>query len=145
MDLLATISAAWGWAGLRPEMVVGENDFGNLIIKDIEGRYWRLCPEDLSCQIIADSREQLDRLSTDQDFLRDWYVAAWVEAARSKLGPLRPGYQYYLVTPAPLGGAYDSANMQQLSLRELVSLSGDLAQQIDGLPDGSKVRIKVTS
>jgi hypothetical protein len=145
MELLATISAAWGWIGLRPEMVVGENDFGNLIIQDMDGRFWRLCPEDLCCRIIADTREELDRLSADQNFLRDWYVTSWVEAAKSKLGPLRPGYKYYLVIPAALGGTYTSDNMQQLPLRELVSLSGDLAQQIEGQPDGTPVSLKVSS
>ena len=145
MDLLSTISAAWGWVGLTPDMVVGENDFGNLIIRDKEGRYWRLCPEDLYCRVVADSREKFDELSVDHAFLRDWRASSWVEAARSSLGTLRPGYKYYLVTPAPLGGAYTADNMKQLSLRELVSLSGDLAHQIDGLPDGARVDLKVTA
>jgi hypothetical protein len=143
MDLLSTISAAWGWAGIKPDMVVGENDFGNLIVRDKEGCYWRLCPEDLYCRVVADSRAKLDALSLDQTFLQDWHVRSWVEAAHSKLGPLRPGYKYYLVRPAPLGGGYTADNMEQLSLRELVSLSGDLAQQIEGMPDGAKVEIRV--
>jgi hypothetical protein len=70
-------------------------------------------------------------------------MTALVEAARSKLGPLRPGYKYGLKTPAPPGGRYEVDNFAQLPLRELVSFSGDVARQIDGLPDGAKVQFRV--
>ena len=143
MDLLSTISDAWGWVGIKPDEVVGENDFGNLVIRDQDDRYWRLCPEDLYCKIIAENRAVLDELSANQSFLRDWFVSSWVEAARAKLGPLRPGYKYYFVIPPLLGGAYAADNMQQLSLRELVSVSGSLAHQIDGLPDGATIKLEV--
>ena len=46
MSLVDDISQSWEWVGIEPVEVVGENDFGNLIIKDEEGKYWRLCPED---------------------------------------------------------------------------------------------------
>jgi hypothetical protein len=36
------INEAWGWVGLNAEEVLGENAFGNLIIRDDDGRYWRL-------------------------------------------------------------------------------------------------------
>jgi hypothetical protein len=140
-DLLSTIRESWGWVGLDPEQVVGENDFGNLIIRDERGRCWRLCPEDLYCRVIAEDRAKLEELSNDQAFLKDWYVKSWVEDARATLGALRLGYKYYFVTPGVLGGRYTPDNMQQLSLTELISISGDIARQIDGLPDGATVRI----
>ena len=34
---------------LRPEQTIGDNDFGNPMIKDQSGRYWRPCPEDQYC------------------------------------------------------------------------------------------------
>lgn len=142
MNLIPTITAAWGWTGIEPEKVVSQNDFGNLIIKDTSGRYWRLCPEDLYCRVIADSREVLDTLTTDPDFVHDWYMQALVDRAQQKLGPLNEGEKYYLVIPGPLGGAYAESNIQKLSLTQLISLSGDIAQQIENLPDGAKIQLK---
>src|ERR1700738_4659214 len=96
MSLIAEIERLWGWVGIAPAEVVGENDFGNLIVKDEDGRYWRLCPEDFSCVVIAQTREELDRLSVNQEFLSDWYMTALVDQAREKCGALSEGQKYCL-------------------------------------------------
>ena len=144
MDLISEIREAWGWVGIDPEEVVGENDFGNLIVRDRAGQYWRLCPEDSYCRVIADNREELDELSEDQEFLHDWNMSALVEEAKKAHGPLPDGRKYYLVIPGVLGGVYDASNIKTLPLVELVRLSGDIAKQIKDIPDGAKVEFEVT-
>lgn len=74
LEVVEQIEKAWGWAGIKPVEVIGDNDFGNLIIKDAAGSYWRLCPEDLYCNRVANDRAEFDILSQDYDFLRDWYM-----------------------------------------------------------------------
>ncbi|KQY48650.1 T6SS immunity protein Tdi1 domain-containing protein [Lysobacter sp. Root494] len=143
MELIAIVKEAWGWTGLEPDQIVGDNDFGNLIVKDQSGRYWRLCPEDLYCKVIAQSREELDRLSQDQEFLGDWYMSGLVQQARERLGPLRPGFKYCLKIPGTLGGEYGGDNLATISLSGLISASGDIAQQIEGLPDGTHVKLSI--
>ncbi|MFG1496082.1 T6SS immunity protein Tdi1 domain-containing protein [Saccharospirillum sp. HFRX-1] len=143
MSLIQTIKEAWGWIGIDPDKVVSQNEFGNLIIKDTAGKYWRLCPEDLYCSVIADNREELDKLTTDHEFVHDWFMQTLVDQAHHKLGPLNEDEKYYLVIPGPLGGAYAASNIQKLPLHQLVGLSGDIAQQIENLPDGAKIQLKV--
>ena len=143
MDLISEIRNAWGWVGIDPLEVVGENDFGNLIIKDVHGNYWRMCPEDTYCKVVANSKDELDRLSQDQDFLADWYMTALVEQAKESVGPLEDGRKYYLVIPGVMGGAYDISNIKTVPLVELIRLSGDIGLQIRDLPDGAKVELKV--
>jgi len=143
MDLISSIARGWSWKGLEPTLVVGENDFGNLLVEDVQGRYWRVCPEDLTCAVVANDRSELDALSRQQDFLRDWYMVSLVETARGLLGPLRPGYKYCLKIPGPLGGEYGGRNLATISIRELIEASGDVARQIDAMPDGAKVQLKV--
>lgn len=126
MELIASIRDAWGWTGLKPHSVVGENDFGNLIVKDEDGRYWRLCPEDLQCEVVA-----------------DWYMATLVAQAKASLGLLRPGYKYCLKVPGVLGGLYEASNMAIIPLGELIAASGHLAKEIAELPDGFRVRLSV--
>ena len=144
MDLLSAVESAWGWTGLRPTAVLGDNPFGNLIVKDVADRYWRICPEDLSCTVVADTRADLDILSKDQQFLHDWYMAALVLRAEQTLGPLRPGYRYCFKIPGVLGGDYGGENLATLPLVELIAASGHIAQQIQELPDGAQVRLVVT-
>ena len=143
MELIAIVENAWSWAGLRPAQVVGDNDFGNLMVKDRAGSYWRLCPEDLYCKVVASSRSELDQLSCNQDFLRDWNMTDLVQQARARLGPLRPGYKYCLKIPGTLGGEYGGDNLATISLSELIAASGHIAQQIQELPDGAQVKLAI--
>jgi len=50
----------YGSVGIKPVEVVGENYFGNHIIKDEEGKYWWLSPEGYFCKVIAANRTALD-------------------------------------------------------------------------------------
>jgi len=143
MELVAVIAESWGWTGLQPQQVVGDNDFGNLLVKDTVGRYWRICPEDLSCKVIAGSREEFDQLSRDQNFLRDWHMTQLTQQARERLGPLRPGFKYCLKIPASLGGEYGGDNLATISLGGLVSASGHIARQIEGMPDGAQIKLSI--
>jgi hypothetical protein len=143
MELLAIVEEAWGWTGLRPLEIIGDNDFGNLIVKDQTGRYWRVCPEDLSCKVIATSRQELDKLSQDQDFLHYWYMSELVRRAQELLGPLQPGFKYCLKIPSPLGGEYGGYNLASISVGGLIAASGSIAQQIENLPDGAQVSFSI--
>lgn len=143
MSIVDEIHQSWGWIGLDPVEVVGENDFGNLIIEDTEGRYWRLCPEECECRLVAANRQALDALSADQEFLQDWYMRELVALAREKCGPLPEGRKYCLKTPGILGGEYAGDNLATVPLLELVASSGDIARQLQDLPDGATVRLKV--
>jgi len=138
--MIEEIKEAWGWIGLDPSEVVGENDFGNLIIKDASGKYWRLCPEEVYCKVVAESREELDALSHSQDFLADWYMGSLIEAAKERLGDLPGGRKYCLKIPGILCGEYNADNIGVISQQELISFSGYLAKEIKDSPDGAKIK-----
>jgi len=142
MDLLSEIRDAWGWAGIDPVEIVDKNSFGNLIIKDRNGKYWRLCPEEVYCEVIAKSCDEMNGLSNDPDYLGDWGMAELVEAAEKSVGPLCEDRVYRLTIPSVLGGAYDASNVKAVSIVELIRFSGDLGKQIRDLPDGAQVKLK---
>jgi hypothetical protein len=144
MKLTESIKNAWSWSGIKPEEVIGENDFGNLMVRDERGMYWRICPEDLSCKVVADDRNELDAMSRDQEFLRDWHMSALIAEARERLGPLQVGEKYCLKIPGALGGTYGGDNLASIALVELIESSGHLARQIAELCDGTRVKMRVT-
>ncbi|WP_417442054.1 DUF1851 domain-containing protein [Idiomarina sp.] len=143
MSIIQEIRESWGWVGINPVEIVGENDFGNLMIEDVEGKYWRLCPEDAYCEVLANTRDELVRLSSEQEFLEDWCMETLVEQARASLGELSEGTKYSLVIPGVLGGEYAISNIKIAPLVELVRFSGDVAKQIDDLPDGAEIQLRV--
>lgn len=143
MSIIQEIRESWGWVGINPVEIVGENDFGNLMIRDAEGKYWRLCPEDAYCEVVANTRDELVRLSSDQGVLEDWRMETLVEQARASFGELPEGAKYCLVIPGVLGGEYAISNIKTAPLVELVRFSGDVAKQIHDLPDGAEIQLRV--
>lgn len=141
--IINEILESWGWIGISPIAVVGENDFGNLMIEDVDGKYWRLCPEDLYCKIVADDREELDLLSKDQEFLEDWHMQNLAEQAREAIGDLKEGYKYCMVIPGPLQGEYAISNIKTAPLVEIIRFSGDVAKQIKDVPDGAQIEFEI--
>ena len=127
------INEAWGWVGLTAVEVLGVNAFGNLLIRDADGSFWRLSPQDLSCEPVAEDRAALDALSYNQDFLNDWYMPELVDLAESTLGPLAEGRKYCLKIPSALGGHYGSENLATVPLSELIRFAGEGAQQFQGV------------
>lgn len=143
MALIQAIRDSWSWVGVDPAEVVGTTAFGNLMIKDVQGRYWRLCPEGLYCEVIAQTREGLDEVSRDQAFLHDWYLQPMVEQAEAALGALTPGRVYHFVISPVLGGEYAIDNVRELDHVEQIRFCGDLAREIKDLPDGARVTLRV--
>ena len=141
MHVIASVQQGWSWTGLRPIEVVDDNAFGNLIIRDDAGRFWRVCPEELSCSVVANSAAEYQGLTSTEDFREDWSMVNIVNAARAKCGPLGPGMKYCLKIPATLGGKYETENFATITLGELIRASGDIAQQIQNVPDGQAVRL----
>ena len=144
MKLIRHIEEAWGWAGVEPISILGQNKFGNFIVKDSAGKYWRLCPEELYCRVVARNREELDGLIAQEEFQQDWHMAGLAIQAEVRLGPLSEGERYCLKIPAALGGAYEAGNIGKVFIEDLIKLSGHIAEQIDGLPDGATVKFLIT-
>lgn len=143
MDLVDEIKLAWGWTGIDPVKVVVENEFGNLIIKDSNNSFWRLCPEDVYCTLIAKDKAELDQLLVDPEFVNDWLMESLVIAAEEKLGKLKLGQKYHLTIPGALGGEYAPSNIVSIPQTEQIRFSGDVGNQIETLPDGTQIELKV--
>ncbi|KZX61060.1 hypothetical protein A3724_01755 [Alcanivorax sp. HI0033] len=143
MTILNEIKDSWGWVGIEPKEVVIENDFGNLIVKDFSDRFWRICPEDVYCEIIAESIDEYKALIKSEEFLEDWFMSAMVQEAEAALGKLEPGCKYHMVIPGVLGGEYGGSNVKIAPLLEIIRFSGDLGKQIEDLPDGAQIELEV--
>lgn len=143
MNIIDEVKKSWGWVGINPTEIVAENEFGNLIIKDSEDKFWRLCPEDVYCEVVAKSIEDYNNLINDIEFLNDWNMSVMVDEATKMLGELKEGYKYYMVIPGVLNGEYSGTNIKTAPFIEIISLSGNLGKKIKDLPDGAEVEIKV--
>jgi hypothetical protein len=141
--LLQAIADGWGWKLGSPVEIVETNCFGNVIVRNEAGQYFRIMPEEWDCQLLARSSEELETKRRQPEFTRDWQMSLLVERAEALHGPLSEGEVYYLVVPGILGGKYAEENIRKISLSELVSYAGSMARQIEDVPDGAKIKIVV--
>jgi len=140
--MLLEINNAWSWKGFIATEVILTNDFGNVIFKTEKNDFWRICPEELTCERIADNNFELEQLLTAPEFDLDWQMSRYVNAARNKLGRLENEEKYCLKVPGVLGGDYNDDNFGKIGFSELLSFSGDAAFQIKDLKDGDKFEIE---
>ena len=141
--MISIIRDAWSWAGLDPAEIVGTNAFGNYLVRATDGAYWRICPEDLSCEKIAADESAYFSVLDDDEFITDWDMQPLVEIAVQKFGSQPADRCFCLKLPGVLGGEYAADNIGTISREELLSFAGDVARQIKDLPDGAKVEFKI--
>lgn len=142
--MIVEINKAWNWKGFNATEIVRTNDFGNVIFKTEKNAYWRICPEEISCEKIAESKSEFDRILTDSEFIEDWQMTNLVNIAKSEIGELDENQKYCLKMPAVIGGEYKKSNIGKISFTELISFSGDLGFQIKDLKDGQKIKLNIS-
>lgn len=141
--MIEEINKAWNWIGFKATELIMENDFGNVIFKTDNNEYWRICPEEVSCEKVAESESEFEKLLLDVDFITDWEMTPIVDIAKSELGELPENKKYCLKIPAILGGEYEKSNLGKISFVELISFSGETGYQLKDLKDGQKVIMKI--
>lgn len=137
MDLLNTVRSAWAFTGLVPARIIHTNAFGNLLIEDVAGQLWRICPEELSCDVVV-SQTVEELIASD-----DWKMDSMVVLATEALGEPGAGRCFCLKIPGVLGGRYERDNLGTIALDELIDVSGHLADQIKDLPEGAQIKLKI--
>ncbi len=138
------ISDSWGWLGMGAVEVAATNAFGNVIFVDSAHRFWRISPEELSCELVADTRDEYDALIRDHDFRQDWEMTRLVEQAQARYGKQGEDQCFFLKRPAVLGGRYAIENVGTISRQELVAFAGSVARQIKDVADGEQVVLTCT-
>ena len=141
--MLNTIKSAWNWIGLEPAEIVEQNAFGNLVVCATDGHFWRICPEELSCRVIATDSTGYELLRASEEFGNDWEMNELIALAARKFGPMPPDRCYCLKMPGVFGGKYAEDNLGTITRAELVAFAGDMARQIKDFPDGSRGKLKV--
>ena len=141
--MLKIINENWNWLNINFIKIIDENDFGNLILMNEDLTIWRICPEELQCEKIADNINQFIKLQNNDDFIEDWNLNYLNEIAIKKLGKLNSNEKFTLIKPGVLGGEYIEENLVKMHLEKLIEVAADLAFQIKDLKDGQKITINI--
>lgn len=129
MDAIQIIKQYWGWAGIKPALLVERNQFGNLLVQDNSGLFWRICPEELTCEVVAPNQKMMQHLLSEDEFKQDWDMTGMVMLAYGTLGELGDEECYYFIQPPALGGEYATQNMGKILIADLIMDAGKKAEE----------------
>lgn len=73
MTLLEAIAQGWGWKLGEPVAIIATNRFGNALVQNKAGQFFRITPEELQCQLLASSSSELEEKRSRGDFVRRDY------------------------------------------------------------------------
>lgn len=134
----------WRWLCPQTVSLLARNAFGDLYLREKEGKILRLDVAVGQIQQVAESEEQFRKLASTNDKQEQWFAASY-ETAAVRRG-LKPGVDQCIAFKTPLVFAESGTpnSVYIADLYEQVSFLGDLHRQLKDLPDGAKVQLRLT-
>ena len=116
--------------------------FGDVFLLRADGVAW-LNTGTGHVELIA-AKEDDFRAALGGEQASDWFLPPLIEALQSQGKRLAPGECYsHLTFPIFAEGKYIPENFKAVPAAAHFAFAGDLHRQIQNLPDGSKVEIKI--
>jgi len=133
--------ACWRWLCPQQVTLINRNAYGDLFLRDEEGKVFWLDVATGSLSQIADSESRFFALSEDTDKLEEWFAESDARDAAER--GLIPGPTQCIGFSVPLVFAESaSGNSPYIAdIYDHVGFLGDLHKQIAATPDGTKVRL----
>lgn len=143
MTLVEVVNEAWGWTGLTARRIVAESSMGHLVLTDTEDRLFYLDPDGMALIPLGTEAEAQAHLASEEA-KELWSGGALVTEARKRFGEPPEGSVFTIKPHAMIEGRYEPESLCVMPLDELIRFTGDVAQQIKDLPDGSPIQLEVT-
>lgn len=143
MSLVEAVNEGWGWTGLTAARVVAQSPMGHLVLSDAEGRFFYLDPDGMAIIPLGSEAEAQAHLASDEA-KELWFGGALVVEGRKRFGEPPEGSVFTIKPHAMIEGRYEPESLCVMPLDELIRFTGDVAQQIKDLPDGSQIQLKVS-
>ena len=135
--------ADWRWLCPQKLTLINRNAFGDMFLRDEEGRVFWLNVAVGCMSLIANCEAQFLDLSSAPDKIEAWFAES-DERAAAKRG-LIPGPSQCIGFSVPLvfaeSGSPDTAYVADIY--DQIGFLGDIHRQISTTPDGTKVKLRV--
>ncbi|MEN8637117.1 T6SS immunity protein Tdi1 domain-containing protein [Pseudoalteromonas distincta] len=129
---------AWDWFDFSGKSPFITTAFGDVFFESEDGIYF-LDSLGGTLDKVTDSKLQLQEILNTQDGQDHYLMSGLVVAARESGLTLEEGECYdFKVSPA-LNGTLELSNLQKMSFKVSLHISGQLTKQIKDLPPGTKI------
>jgi hypothetical protein len=139
----AQLLSSWRWL-VPPEFSVWlMNRFGDLFLTLPDGSIHMLDVGGGSLTKLAESRDEFSRVIDEDGNADAWLMIPLVDQLVTTGRVLEPGQCFSFVTPPILDGEYSVKNTMIVPISEQFGLYASYHEQLRGVPDGTKVVIKI--
>lgn len=134
----------WRWLFEGEFQLLAVNAFGDLFLVDAQDKVYRLDVTGGTISVVASSTREFFDAANDVNEKREWLLDRLEqEAAQKGLRPSKGQCIGYKVPPVFKESVTTQQNAYVADLYEYVSFMGDVHEQINDVPDGSQVRVKI--
>jgi hypothetical protein len=137
--------ASWSWK-LPPEFTLWlVNRFADLFLVLPDGTVHLLDVGSGTLTKVAENRDDFSTKIDEDDNANQWLMIPLVDRMVAAGVILQPGQCYGFKIPPVLGGDYTVENAGPLPVWDYLGASGSIHEQLQDVPDGSKVVLKVVN
>ncbi|WP_010584427.1 T6SS immunity protein Tdi1 domain-containing protein [Schlesneria paludicola] len=137
------VLASWSWL-LPPNFTIWlVNRFADLFLVLPNGTVHMLDVGGGTLTKLADSRDEFCAKIDEDDNANQWLMIPLVDQMVAAGAVLQPGKCYGFKTPPVLGGVYTVENVGPLSVWDYLGAYGSIHEQLQDVPDGSQVILKL--
>ena len=139
------VLASWSWL-LPPKFTLWlVNRFADLFLVLPDGTVHMLDVGAGTLTKLADSRDDFGAKVDEDDNANQWLMIPLVDKMVATGTVLGPGQCYGFKTPLVLGGDYTVENVGPLPVWDYLGACGSIHEQLQDVPDGSQVVLKVVN
>lgn len=138
---LEDIFSAWRWRIRDQKGLIFISKLGDMFLLGKDDCVYWLQTDSGDLTKIADNVEHFERLLRQEENLDNWFLPELVKELEQAGKLLGPNQVYsYKKLPA-IGGEYSIDNLDATDISVHFAFSGQICEQIQNLPDGTKVNI----
>lgn len=134
----------WQWLIGNDKLPILISSIGDLFLEDQNGKIFWLNVGAGTIQEVASSSADFRNKMNDDNLANEWFMFALVEEIILSGKPLAPNQIYSWITPPILGGKYAAENVELNDIEVHFSIYGQIHAQIKDLPDGTKIKFRIT-
>jgi len=138
---LEDICSAWQWLLLEQKSLILISKLGDMFLLGRDNCIYWLQTDCGDLVKIANDLEHFETLLCKEEYLDNWFLPKLLmqlEMAGKSLGP----NEVYSFKKLPvIGGEYSVENIEPTNISVHFAFAGQICEQIQNLPDGTKVKI----
>ncbi len=137
------ILSSWKWRTAATKAVAAISVLGDLFLVGNDNAIYWLQTDGGKLTKVADDLQQFENFLEDEDKVDNWFLPLLVEQLIIAGKTLKENEVYSFKKLPVIGGEYSVDNYEPTDMSVHFAFTGKISEQIQELPDGTKLNIKM--